>query len=174
LRRHHCRWRAAKFRPMLGAQGLWAGRDLNCATPAVTRGLGFSGLIRRTARFSRLLRHTRGCGGSILTRIPTGLKISWRWLSGSGIHFFCSLSLFFTHTLLFCKICYILFNALLCYAKRNEWNLTTLNRPTIRINYKYIDYPNRWTFKYFFNSRRGGYVFMLTIANTCTFVYYSV
>ena len=23
-RRHHCRWRAAKFRPMLGAQGLWA------------------------------------------------------------------------------------------------------------------------------------------------------
>jgi hypothetical protein len=24
-RRHHCRWRAAKIRPMLGAQGLWAG-----------------------------------------------------------------------------------------------------------------------------------------------------
>jgi hypothetical protein len=48
-RRHHCRWRAAKFRPMLGAQGLWAGRDLYRATPAVTRGLGFSGLIRRTA-----------------------------------------------------------------------------------------------------------------------------
>jgi hypothetical protein len=32
---HHYRWRAAKFRPMLGAQGLWAGRDLYCATPAV-------------------------------------------------------------------------------------------------------------------------------------------
>jgi hypothetical protein len=31
-RRHHCRWRAAKFRPMLGAQGLWAGRDLCCDT----------------------------------------------------------------------------------------------------------------------------------------------
>jgi hypothetical protein len=30
---HHCRWRAAKFRPMLGAQGLWAGRDLYRATP---------------------------------------------------------------------------------------------------------------------------------------------
>ena len=59
-RRHHCRWRAAKFRPMLGAQGLWAGRDLYRATPAVTRDLGFSGLIRRTAPFSRLLRHTRG------------------------------------------------------------------------------------------------------------------
>jgi hypothetical protein len=48
-RRHHCRRRAAKFRPMLGAQGLWAGRDLNSATPAVTRDLGFSGLIRKTA-----------------------------------------------------------------------------------------------------------------------------
>jgi hypothetical protein len=26
-RRHHCWWRATKFRPMLGAQGLWVGRD---------------------------------------------------------------------------------------------------------------------------------------------------
>jgi hypothetical protein len=59
-RRHHYRRRAAKFRPMLSAQGLWAGRDLYRATPAVTRGLGFFGLIRRTAPFSRLLRHTRG------------------------------------------------------------------------------------------------------------------
>jgi hypothetical protein len=25
---HHYRWRDAKFRPMFGAQGLWAGRDL--------------------------------------------------------------------------------------------------------------------------------------------------
>jgi hypothetical protein len=73
-RRHHCRWRAAKFRPMLGAQGLWAGRDLYCATPAVTQDLGFFGLIRRTAPFSRLLRHKRGCGGSILTRILTGIR----------------------------------------------------------------------------------------------------
>jgi hypothetical protein len=76
-RRHHCRRRASKFRPMLGAQGLWAGRDLYCATPAVTRDLGFSGLIRRTAPFSRLLRHTRGCGGSILTRILTGMHQRW-------------------------------------------------------------------------------------------------
>jgi hypothetical protein len=73
-RRHHCRWRAAKFRPMLGAQVLWAGRDLYRATPAVTRHLGFSGLIRRTAPFSRLLWHTRGCGGSILTRILMGFQ----------------------------------------------------------------------------------------------------
>jgi hypothetical protein len=71
-RRHHCRWRAVKFRSMLGAQCLWAGRDLYRATPTVTRGLSFSGLIRRTAPFSRLLRHTRGCGGSILTRTLMG------------------------------------------------------------------------------------------------------
>jgi hypothetical protein len=69
---HHCRWRATKFRPMLGAQGLWAGRDLYRATPAVTRDLGFSGLIRRTAPFTHLLRHTKGSGESILTRIITG------------------------------------------------------------------------------------------------------
>ena len=72
LLRHHYRWRAAKFRPMLGAQGLWSGRDLYPATPAATRGLGFSGLIRRTAPFSRLLQHISGCGGSILPRILTG------------------------------------------------------------------------------------------------------
>jgi hypothetical protein len=67
--RHHCRWRTAKCRSILGAQGLFAGRDLYRATPAVTWGLGFYGLIRRTAPFSRLLRHTRMCGGSIITRI---------------------------------------------------------------------------------------------------------
>jgi hypothetical protein len=64
-RRHHYRWWAAKFRPMLGAQGLWAGRDLYRATLAVTRGLGFSGLIRWTAPFIRLLRHIKGYGESI-------------------------------------------------------------------------------------------------------------
>jgi hypothetical protein len=69
---HYCRWRAAKFR-LLGAQGLWAGRDLYRVTPAVTRDIGFFGLIRMTAPFSRLLRHAWGCGGPILTRILTGL-----------------------------------------------------------------------------------------------------
>jgi hypothetical protein len=59
--------------PMLGAQGLWAGRDL-------------SGLIRRILlRFTRgcgesiltwiLLRLTRGCGESILTWILTVLHV---------------------------------------------------------------------------------------------------
>jgi hypothetical protein len=39
---------------------------------AVTRKISFSGLIQRNTPSSRLLRHTRGCGGSILTRILTG------------------------------------------------------------------------------------------------------
>jgi hypothetical protein len=73
---HHCRWRAAKLRPMFDAQGLRAERDLYCATPAVTRDISFSGLIRRTTPFRRLLRHTRGCRGFILTRILTGSPIS--------------------------------------------------------------------------------------------------
>jgi hypothetical protein len=66
-RRHHCRWRGAKFRPMLKTQGLWAGRDLYRATrsPTVTQtqDFGFSGLIRRTVPFSRLLRHPYGPWG---------------------------------------------------------------------------------------------------------------
>ena len=45
--------------------------SLSCHTCCDT-GLGLSGLIRRTAPFSRLLRHTRECGGSILPRIITG------------------------------------------------------------------------------------------------------
>jgi hypothetical protein len=77
-RRHYCRWRAAKFRPMLGAQGFWAGRDLYRTTPAVTRDLCFSGLIRGTVPFSRQLRHTRVCVGSILTRILTGQKVEMK------------------------------------------------------------------------------------------------
>jgi hypothetical protein len=71
---HHYRWRAAKLRPaVLGAQGLWAGRDLYHVTPAMTRrSLRFSGLIRRAAPSSHLLRHTRRCGESILARVLTG------------------------------------------------------------------------------------------------------
>jgi hypothetical protein len=42
------------------------------ATPAVTLGLSFSGLIQRTAPFSHLLQHTRGCRWSTLTQIFTG------------------------------------------------------------------------------------------------------
>jgi hypothetical protein len=109
-RRYHYRWRAAKFRPMLGAQGLWAGRDLYRATPAATRDLVFSGLIRRTPHlvaswltthdgmwriysyqdphwspFSRLLRHTMGCRGPILTRILTDSEGAVRVVSSIAL-----------------------------------------------------------------------------------------
>jgi hypothetical protein len=47
-RYHNCQLKAAKVKPMLGAQGLWAGRYLYHATPAVTQDVWFSGLIRRT------------------------------------------------------------------------------------------------------------------------------
>jgi hypothetical protein len=77
-RRHHCRWTTAKFRPMLGARGFWAGRDLYRATPTVTQDLGFSGLIRRTVPFSRLLRHAWGRGRPILTQILTGVN---QWMN---------------------------------------------------------------------------------------------
>jgi hypothetical protein len=62
-RRHHYQQRAAKFRPMLGTQGLWTGRDFYRATPPV---------IRRTAPFNYLLRIARKCRGPILIRILTG------------------------------------------------------------------------------------------------------
>jgi hypothetical protein len=74
---------------MLGAQGLWAGRDLYRATPAVTRDFVFSGLIRRNAPFSRLLRHTRGRGGPILIQMFTGdkeIKKVERWPSLNTSH----------------------------------------------------------------------------------------
>jgi hypothetical protein len=71
-------WRAAKFRPMLSAQGLWGGRDLYRATPAVTQDLGFSSLIQKTAPFSHLLRHAWGCGGPILTQILMGAEVIYR------------------------------------------------------------------------------------------------
>jgi hypothetical protein len=55
-----------KIRPMLGAQSLWAGKDLYRATPTVTQGLLFSGL---------LLRHALWCGGYILTPILTNSQL---------------------------------------------------------------------------------------------------
>jgi hypothetical protein len=76
-RRHHYRWRIANLRLMLGAQGLWAGRDLYRATPAVTRDLDFSESHPKDRPIqSPLIRHTRGCG-SILTRILTGQLSFW-------------------------------------------------------------------------------------------------
>jgi hypothetical protein len=54
----------------------------------VTRDLSFSGIIRRTAPVSRLLRHTRGCGGSILTQILTGLDDDNDDSDDDGIDYF--------------------------------------------------------------------------------------
>jgi hypothetical protein len=48
---HHYRLQGCKFWPMLGAQGLWAGRDLYRATPTATRDLGLYGLIRKTGTY---------------------------------------------------------------------------------------------------------------------------
>jgi hypothetical protein len=74
-RRHHYRWRTAKFRPILGAQGLWAGGgSLSCHTCCDTGPRVFSVSFEGLPPFSRLLRHRRGCGGHILTRILTGFK----------------------------------------------------------------------------------------------------
>jgi hypothetical protein len=38
---HHYWWQGCKFRPMLGTQGLRAGRGLYRAAPTATQGLGF-------------------------------------------------------------------------------------------------------------------------------------
>jgi hypothetical protein len=73
-RRHHYRWRAAKFRLMAGAQGLLARMDTYRATPAMTFGGRFFRSDPKDRPFSRLLRYTRGCRWSILTRILTGLQ----------------------------------------------------------------------------------------------------
>ena len=54
-RRHLCWWGAAKVGPVFRANGLWAGRGLYRAKPAVTRGLGFCGLSRRIALLSPLV-----------------------------------------------------------------------------------------------------------------------
>ena len=72
--RRPCRWRATKLSLMLVVKGLRAGRDLCRATTTLKRDLDFSGLTRRIAPFSRLLRHTRGYDGSILTRILSGMR----------------------------------------------------------------------------------------------------
>ena len=48
--------RTVEFGPLLGACGLWVGRDLYRAVPALTRDLGSHTRIRRNAPLSQLLR----------------------------------------------------------------------------------------------------------------------
>jgi hypothetical protein len=76
-RRHHSRWRAAKFRPMFSAQGPRAGRGPYRATPTVTRGLCFSGLIRRTGV---LLKRGTENGTERKTEWKTERKTAWNWI----------------------------------------------------------------------------------------------
>lgn len=71
LRRHHWWWWDAKFIPMLGFR---ARRDFYRATSTVLHGLGFCGVIRRTAPDNHL-NDEQEVRGPILTRIPLGLKL---------------------------------------------------------------------------------------------------
>jgi hypothetical protein len=65
---------AAKFRHMLriGTPDFGGERDFYRAIPAVIQDRSSSILIRRSAALSRLLRHIRGRGEPILTRILMG------------------------------------------------------------------------------------------------------
>jgi hypothetical protein len=84
-RRHHCRWSAAKFRPMLGAQGLWAGRDLYRAISAVTRDHGFT--VSLTCKNCSFAYNNRLCATSTVTRsfgFPVSLTFRNRSFAGNG------------------------------------------------------------------------------------------
>jgi hypothetical protein len=79
-RRYHCRWRAAQFRPMLGAQ---SEGSLSCHTYCET---GPCYLIWRTTPFSRFIRLARGSWKPNLTPDPHGcqcacLRHIWFFLS---------------------------------------------------------------------------------------------
>jgi hypothetical protein len=66
-----CWWRVLGLM-MLSAKGLWAERDLYCATPAVTQILSFFSLLWMTTPFSRFLQPRKGLPRtSILTWILT-------------------------------------------------------------------------------------------------------
>jgi hypothetical protein len=89
-RRHHCRRKAVKLRPMLGARGLWAGRVLLYRVPCCDKGPQFFRSPPLTTHrgmwwtysdpdphgspFSRLLRHTRGYWRTYSTLNPHGFQ----------------------------------------------------------------------------------------------------
>jgi hypothetical protein len=72
-KRHHCRWRVPKFRPM----HIWTGNDLYCVIPAATRGLVFSGLIRRTTPFRSPLTTHKVTRRMYSNPDPRGFNIKW-------------------------------------------------------------------------------------------------
>jgi hypothetical protein len=66
---------------MLGAQGLWAEKDLYRATSTVTRGLVFFPcLIGWTTQFSRLLRH-KGKWRFYFNPDPQGFPVILHWIN---------------------------------------------------------------------------------------------
>jgi hypothetical protein len=72
-KRHPCRWKAAKLGHARGSvRAFEQGQVFIVPHLLRHRASVFSGLIRRTAPFSRLLRYTKGSGRSILIRIFTG------------------------------------------------------------------------------------------------------
>jgi hypothetical protein len=71
-RRQHYLWRAAKFRSILGAQGL----SLSCHTCCDTGRRFFLSHPKDRPIQSPLTTYEGGCGGSILTRILTGFKFN--------------------------------------------------------------------------------------------------
>jgi hypothetical protein len=73
---HHYRWRTAKFRPMLGVQGLWAGR-IFIVPHMLWHGASVFPVSSEGPPHSvaSLIWHMRGCGGSILTRILMTLNV---------------------------------------------------------------------------------------------------
>lgn len=76
-RRHHCRWRDAKLRPMLGTCGLKEGKDLYRAMPVVVLSLGISissqGFPYTVAFYDKKgVLGTYSCSDPILARIHSG------------------------------------------------------------------------------------------------------
>lgn len=67
--RHRCRWMTSKHWPLICTYGLWARRILSMPYIAVTRGLGFQGIIRRTTPFCRHVRILRIYSNPICTGI---------------------------------------------------------------------------------------------------------
>jgi hypothetical protein len=82
---HHCRWQGCKFRPLFGAQGLWAGRGLYLATPTATRDLGLYSLIRKTGTSIPQWESNPRCKDhqifvpDAVTTVPHGLLVAVVW-----------------------------------------------------------------------------------------------
>lgn len=82
--RHDCRWRVAKFSPMLKPYGLNKRRDLYRATH-VNRDLGFCGLIPRTSPISPFWRQVRATKDPSCPKCQGDLDWMWNWQNNGVI-----------------------------------------------------------------------------------------